>query len=231
MSNVSCWPDRSECGILEFSATWRNSYPQTRKVWGDFTSYRLGEQRHVTDEQTLLEHARVYDENALGELYEEYAPLIYAYLYRRVQDARLAEDLTSEVFMRMLQAVQAQQFWHTSFRAWLYRVAHNLIVDHYRKQPPAPMVELDEQLVADQQDPESAVIEQLSRRGLWSAISRLTPEQQEVLALRFGQQLTAREVSEVVGKSVSAVEALQHRALAALRRVLKQGLNDGETNV
>jgi RNA polymerase sigma-70 factor (ECF subfamily) len=191
----------------------------------------LGEQRHVTDEQTLLEHARVYDENALGELYEEYAPLIYAYLYRRVQDARLAEDLTSEVFMRMLQAVQAQQFWHTSFRAWLYRVAHNLIVDHYRKQPPAPMVELDEQLVADQQDPESAVIEQLSRRGLWSAISRLTPEQQEVLALRFGQQLTAREVSEVVGKSVSAVEALQHRALAALRRVLKQGLNDGETNV
>jgi len=185
----------------------------------------------VTDEQTLLEHARVYDENALGELYEEYAPLIYAYLYRRVQDARLAEDLTSEVFMRMLQAVQAQQFWHTSFRAWLYRVAHNLIVDHYRKQPPAPMVELDEQLVADQQDPESAVIEQLSRRGLWSAISRLTPEQQEVLALRFGQQLTAREVSEVVGKSVSAVEALQHRALAALRRVLKQGLNDGETNV
>lgn len=185
----------------------------------------------MTDKQTVLERARVYDENALGELYDEYAPLIYAYLYRRVQDARLAEDLTSEVFVRMLQAVQAKQFWHTSFRAWLYRVAHNLVVDHYRKQPPAPMVELDEQLVADQQDPESAVIEQLSRRGLWFAISRLTPEQQEVLALRFGQQLTAREVSQVVGKSVSAVEAIQHRALAALRRILNEGLNDGETNV
>ena len=183
----------------------------------------MGEQRHVTNEQALLERARAYDEDALGELYDEYAPLIYAYLYRRVQDTQLAEDLTGEVFVRMLQAIQARQSWHTSFRGWLYRVAHNLVVDHYRRQPPAPMLPLDERLVADQDDPESAVAERLSHRRLRSAISRLTPDQQQVLALRFGEQLTAREVGEVMGKSVSAVEALQHRGLAALRRSLQKG--------
>ena len=176
----------------------------------------------MTSEHTLLERARAYDEDALGELYDQYAPLIYAYLYRRVHDAQLAEDLTSEVFVRVLQAIQSGQFWHTSFRGWLYRIAHNLVVDHYRKQPPVPMLALDEQLVAAQDDPDSALTEQLSHQRLLAAISQLTSDQQQVLVLRFGEQLTAREVAEVMGKSVGAVEALQHRALAALRRILKE---------
>jgi RNA polymerase sigma-70 factor (ECF subfamily) len=174
----------------------------------------------VTSEQKLLERARAYDEDALGELYDQYAPLIYAYLYRRVHDAQLAEDLTGEVFVRVLQAIQSEQFWHTSFRGWLYRIAHNLVVDHYRKQPPVPMLALDEKLVAAQGDPDSALAEKLSRQGLLAAISQLTLDQQQVLVLRFGEQLAAREVAEVMDKSVGAVEALQHRALTALRRIL-----------
>jgi RNA polymerase sigma-70 factor (ECF subfamily) len=176
----------------------------------------------VTSEQKLLERARAYDEDALGELYDQYAPLIYAYLYRRVHDAQLAEDLTGEVFVRVLQAIQSEQFWHTSFRGWLYRIAHNLVVDHYRKQPPVPMLALDEKLVAVQGDPDSALAEKLSRQGLLAAISQLTLDQQQVLVLRFGEQLAAREVAEVMDKSVGAVEALQHRALTALRRILKE---------
>jgi RNA polymerase sigma-70 factor (ECF subfamily) len=176
----------------------------------------------VTSEQILLERARAYDEDALGELYDQYAPLIYAYLYRRVHDAQLAEDLTGEVFVRVLQAIQSEQFWHTSFRGWLYRIAHNLVVDHYRKQPPVPMLALDEKLVAAQGDPDSALAEKLSRQGLLAAISQLTLDQQQVLVLRFGEQLAAREVAEVMDKSVGAVEALQHRALTALRRILKE---------
>jgi RNA polymerase sigma-70 factor (ECF subfamily) len=183
----------------------------------------VGEQRHVTDEQTLLERAQAFDEDALGKLYDEYAPPIYAYLYRRVQDAQLAEDLTSEVFVRVLQAIRARRLWKTSFQGWLYRIAHNLVVDHYRKQPATPVLELDEDLVADQKDLDSAVAERLSRQRLRSAIRWLTPEQQQVLALRFGQQLSAPEVGDVMGKSVSAVEALQHRALGALRRILERG--------
>jgi RNA polymerase sigma-70 factor (ECF subfamily) len=176
----------------------------------------------VTSEHTLLERARAYDADALGELYDRYAPLIYAYLYRRVHDAQLAEDLTGEVFVRVLQAIQSEQFWHTSFRGWLYRIAHNLLVDYYRKQPPAPMLALDEQLVAAQGDPDSALAEKLSRQDLLAAISQLTPNQQQVLVLRFGEELAAREVAEVMGKSVGAVEVLQHRALTALRRILKE---------
>jgi RNA polymerase sigma-70 factor (ECF subfamily) len=176
----------------------------------------------VTSEHKLLERARAYDADALGELYDQYAPLIYAYLYRRVHDAQLAEDLTGEVFVRVLQAIQSEQFWHTSFRGWLYRIAHNLLVDHYRKQPPVPMLALDEQLVAAQGDPDSALAEKLSYQDLLAAISQLTLNQQQVLVLRFGEQLAAREVAEIMGKSVGAVEGLQHRALAALRRLLRK---------
>jgi RNA polymerase sigma-70 factor (ECF subfamily) len=173
----------------------------------------------VTNERILLERAKQYDQAALGELYDRYAPRIYAYVYRRVSDAHLAEDLTSDVFVRVIQAIQAGRFWRTSFRAWLYRIAHNLVVDHYRRQPPAAELELDERLVVSEDDPVSAVAEQLSHQRLHAAISRLTPDQQQVLALRFGEEMKTREVAEVMGKSVGAIEALQHRALAALRRV------------
>ena len=174
-------------------------------------------------EKRLLEQARAFDEEALAKLYDQYAPRIYAYLYRRVQDAQLAEDLTGEVFLRVLQAIRSERFWHTSFRAWLYRIAHNLVVDHYRKQPPG-VVALDEQPIAsdESEDVEAMLAERLSHQRLQEALRCLTPDQQQVIALRFGERMTAREVAEVMGKSVGAVEALQHRALASLRRILEE---------
>lgn len=192
--------------------------------FGCFCVIESGESKHhVTDERDLLERAKQYEEAALGELYDRYAPRIYAYVYRRVGDACLAEDLTGDVFVRVMQAIQAQHFWHTSFKAWLYRIAHNLVVDHYRRQPPAPELELDERRVADEDTPASIVAQRLSRGRVRAAIGRLTPDQQQVLALRFGEGMKAREVAEVMDRSVGAVEALQHRALAALRRVLGEG--------
>jgi RNA polymerase sigma-70 factor (ECF subfamily) len=176
----------------------------------------------VTQEQTLLERAKRYDEAALGELYDRYAPRIYAYIYRRVSDAHLAEDLTGEVFVRVIQAIRSEKFWKTSFQGWLYRIAHNLVVDHYRRQPESPELMLDERLLAAEDDPADAVAQRLSRRQLDAAMHRLTPDQQQVVVLRFAEGLTAREVAEIMNKSVGAVEALQHRALASLRRVLKR---------
>ncbi|MBN1177772.1 MAG: sigma-70 family RNA polymerase sigma factor [Anaerolineae bacterium] len=196
----------------------------TRMVLPRFTSYiNVRESyKHVDNETSLLRRARAYDEDALSAIYDQYAPMIYAYLYRRVQDAQLAEDLTSEVFLRMLQAIRAEKGWKTSFRAWLYRIAHNLVVDHYRKQPPAPDLALREELTAAQSTLDSVISERLSRQRLWAAISSLTPDQQHVIALRFGQHVTSQEIAEVMDKSVSAVESLQHRALAALRRMLER---------
>ncbi len=175
----------------------------------------------MADENDLLKRAQAYDREALAELYDKYAPLIYAYLYRRVSDVQVAEDLTSDVFVRMLRAIRTEWFWHTSFRAWLYRIAHNLAVDHFRRSGSSKEVRLGEYLSDGLNDPEDVLERKLERERLHAAIARLTPEQQQVLSLRFGERLTAREVAEIMGKSVGAVEALQHRALVALRRILK----------
>jgi RNA polymerase sigma-70 factor (ECF subfamily) len=179
-----------------------------------------GQNSHVTDEVALLRRAKAYDPQALSELYDQYAPRMYAYIYRRVSDAALAEELTGELFLRVLRAVRNEQAWGESFVGWLYRIAHNLVVDHYRRQPPAPPVQLDEATVAVDQDPSAVAEAALAREGLQAAIRRLTPDQQQVLALRFGEGMTAAETAQVMEKSTGAVEALQHRALASLRRIL-----------
>ena len=174
----------------------------------------------TNDERALLERARAYDPAALGELYDRYAAKMYAYIYRRAGDAAQAEDLTSELFLRVLQAVQNERAWRDSFVAWLYRIAHNLVVDTYRRRPP-PLVPLDDlPLESDADDPAEVVQDAADRTRLRAAIGRLTSDQQQVLALRFGEGLTARETAVIVNKTTGAVEAMQHRALAALRRIL-----------
>ncbi len=177
----------------------------------------------MTEDVALLRRAKAYDPEALAELYDRYAPRMYAYIYRRVSDAAVAEELTGELFLRVLRAVRNNQAWGDSFIAWLYRIAHNLVVDHYRRQPPVPSVSLDESLVGPDRDPAAIAEDAQARERLREALGRLTPGQQEVLALRFGEGLTAAETARVMEKSTGAVEALQHRALAALRRILAGG--------
>jgi RNA polymerase sigma-70 factor (ECF subfamily) len=177
---------------------------------------------HVTNEQILLERAKTYDPVALGELYDRYAPKMYAYIYRRVSDAALAEDLTSELFIRVLRAIRNDRTWRDSFVSWLYRIAHNLVVDVYRRRPPpsVPLEDIVSQSTED--DPVQATLETLDRERLQAAVHHLTTDQQQVLALRFGEGLTARETARIVRKTTGAVEALQHRALAAIKRILSE---------
>jgi RNA polymerase sigma-70 factor (ECF subfamily) len=177
----------------------------------------------VASDSTLLSRARAYDQAALAELYDLYAPAMYAYIYRRVGDAALAEDLTGELFLRMLRAIRDGVSWRKSFSAWLYRAAHNLVVDHYRRTGRTEHVPLDESVAGGDRLPDKAVEHQLEAERLRRALEQLTPEQQEVLALRFGEDLTARQVGELIGKTTGAVEALQRRGLAALRRIMAPG--------
>jgi RNA polymerase sigma-70 factor (ECF subfamily) len=174
----------------------------------------------VTDEGALLERARAYDEQALGELYDRYAPKMYAYIYRRVGHAATAEDLTGELFLRVVRSVRNERAWRDSFSAWLYRIAHNLVVDHLRRLPELPAEPVENSIEGDGADPVAAVEGRLARERLRAATARLTPEQQEVLALRYGEGLTSAETAQILNKSTGAVEALQHRALASLRRIL-----------
>ncbi len=189
-----------------------------------------------TRETVLLKRAQAYEEQAIAELYDHYAPRIYRYLYRRVHDTQLAEDLTSDVFVRVLQALQSEQFWHTSFQAWLYRIAHNQVIDHYRQQTrqQEQMVQVPledqpeatgvENVIADPSaDVDAAQDAREIACGLEAALSRLTPDQQQVLVLRFGEQMKTQEVAAMMNKTNGAIEALQHRALATLRRMLDPG--------
>lgn len=177
----------------------------------------------MVDQVELLERAKAYDPAALSEIYDQYAPKMYAYIYRRIGDAAWAEDLTSELFVRVLRAIQNERLWRDSFQAWLYRIAHNLVIDHYRRQGRAAIQPIHEQLAAtDSSNPLLQTEDASEREKLERALRRLTPDQQQVLALRFGENLQAGEVAQIMRKSTGAIEALQRRALAALERILNR---------
>ncbi len=170
------------------------------------------------EDARLIEQVQANDPAALGEVYDRYATKIYTYLYHRLGDRPLAEDLTSEVFLRMLEAARSRRFAQTSLSGWLYRIAHNLVVDHHRRR--AETVPLDAGLVSSQDSPAGSVEARLAQEELRQALEHLTEDQQQVIYLRFGEGLTAKQVAQVLGKPETAVWSLQHRALARLQRIM-----------
>lgn len=174
-----------------------------------------------SDESTLLERARSYDSAALGELYDRYAGRIYTYVYSHVGNEELAEDLTAEVFVKVLDAIKADKIWQLSFSGWLYRIAHNAIVDYYRRNDPQRGLPLDERIVAASDDPVTTVEGMIKNQAVGAALSRLTHEQKSVIELKFFEGFSNLEVAAIMGKTEGAIKSLQFRALAALRRVLE----------
>jgi RNA polymerase sigma-70 factor (ECF subfamily) len=147
----------------------------------------------------------------LAEMYDTHAPRIFRYIYHRLGDQSVAEDLTSEVFIRFLHARAAPE----NLAAFLFRMAHNLIVDYLRCHRATQL--LDENLVAAQSDPAHLVEDEMKRARLRRAIARLTAEQQQVIVLKFLEDFSNEEIARVLDKSVGAVKLLQYRGLATLR--------------
>jgi len=175
----------------------------------------------VRDERLLLERAKEYDPEALGEIYDGYSEKIYHYIYRYLGEARLAEDLTAEVFLKLLEAIKASKGPRTHLSAWLYRVAHNLVVDHFRRRPQGESLPLEEELVAAPEDVTVVVEKKLAQQQLRAAISHLTTDQQQVIVLKFVEGLSNAKVGQVLGKTEGAVKSLQHRALDALHGIME----------
>jgi RNA polymerase sigma-70 factor (ECF subfamily) len=175
------------------------------------------------DEQGLLERASKADPEALAVLYDRYVGRIYNYIYHRVGQADLAEDLTAQVFARMLESIRDGRACRTSFSGWIYRIAHNLVIDHYRRRGRAAFVELDEAtpIAADEADPLRKVEARLESEHLRAALTKLTEEQAEVIALRFLDEFSIAEVAAMMNKTEGAIKALQYRAVSALRRVMQ----------
>jgi len=169
------------------------------------------------DESRLLQGARAFDPDCLAELYDRHSPELYAYAWRLLGDTHLAEDCTAETFARLLAALRAGGGPTDHLRAYLYRTAHNWATDHYRRNPPA---DLSEQLPAGDPPPEALAVQAQRQRRMRAALLRLTPEQRQVILLRFYQGLDPAETAAALGRPAGAIKSLQHRALAALRRLL-----------
>jgi RNA polymerase sigma-70 factor (ECF subfamily) len=179
---------------------------------------------HV-DEAALRQRAVTLEPEALSHIYDSYAGKIYSYIYHRTGDSEAAEDLTGDVFVRMIEAIRDDRSWTMSLQGWLYRIAHNLLVDHFRRQSKRDGPELDEQWMAAEQP--STTFEGLFHSNqLRNAMRLLTEEQQQVIVLKFAEGLSNVEVAEVLGKTEGAIKALQHRGLATLRRAVGDQVED-----
>ena len=179
------------------------------------------------DEAALVKRAVAGDADAFGELYLLHLDAIYRYAYYRVGDAKDAEDITEQVFLKAGEALPGYKQLGNPFTSWLYRIAHNVIVDHHRRQKPTVPMPLPEKAGWESKQPTSLeqVIEAEEAAALSSAIARLSEEQQQVITLRFIEGLNHAEVARIMDKSEGACRVIQHRALVALNRLLTEAKN------
>jgi RNA polymerase sigma-70 factor (ECF subfamily) len=178
----------------------------------------------VIDEASLLTRARELDSRALAQIHDQYYPELYRFARYRTGDDTTAEDIVGEVFVRLLDALHAGRAPQTTLRGWLFGVASHLVADHFRGKPRESLPLSDE--LAAGHSPAAEAEDRLRQSEVRTALQRLTPEQQNVLALRFGDGFSVEQTAETLGKSVTAVKALQFRAVEALRRALApQGMD------
>jgi RNA polymerase sigma-70 factor (ECF subfamily) len=173
-------------------------------------------------EEKLLEGARRFDPDALRTLHDRLYEPVYRYVHFKVSDPQASEDLTSEVFLRMLEALKRDRMWNTTPDAWIFGIARNVVADHYRKIGRRGEVTLDERLVIpEEQSPTQQVIDIEQHAELAHAMTLLTDEQRDVILLRFMEGLSVSDVAEATGKTPGAVKGLQHRALRALSEAMQ----------
>ena len=171
----------------------------------------------MISEQDLLLRARQLDPCALAEIYDLYSPRLYRYAVRLLGDACTAEDCVAETFSRFLQAIRTHKGPSDYLQAYLYRTIHNIVVDHYRRQPPVQTLNDDSPGFGNVEDSTDQNIRKLRVRA---AIHALTSDQQQVVALKFLEGWENEEIAHILNKPVGAVKSLQHRALTNLKKIL-----------
>lgn len=188
-------------------------------LWLEMSAY-LFTRRNVLH----IENVEKISADDVGALYDRYAPELFRYMYHRLGAKTFAEDLTADVFVRVLKGERQVNDW----RAYLYRIAHNLVIDTLRKHPQV-LQEPDEFLVDERNDPVEYAEAREEQRRLRQAIARLTPEQQQVVVLKFIEEMSNAQVAKILNKPEGAVKALQHRALTNLREWLGESQTKSRT--
>ena len=175
----------------------------------------------MQDEQSLVRRAQQGDQEALTQLYEANFDKIYRYVALKIGDRFEAEDITQQVFINAIKSISSFKWQGTSFSAWLYRIAHNQIVDYLRRKTKRPMVPREKAATKSSSEDPSATAElNVDIARVAAAAKQLTKAQQEVISLRFASELSITEVAEAMGKSEGAIKALQHSAIHSLRKIL-----------
>lgn len=175
------------------------------------------------DEKARIQAAQE-DPRAFGALYEHYVDKIYSYVYRRVGNARDAEDLTSRTFYRALSHIGTYVDKGYPFSAWLYRIAHNLIANWHRDRGRHPVISIDDLVLGSSPEdgPEAATQSADDQQFLRDVISEIDPVRQELLVLKFTEGLSNAEIGEILGRSEGAIKSLYHRTLLQLRREMSE---------
>ncbi len=183
----------------------------------------------MDNEQALIERSKS-DADAFGELYERYVDRIYNYIYYRVGDPAEAEDLTARVFHRALGHIEDYQSRGAPFAAWLYRIAHNLVANWYRDRSRHKNIRLDDVLAmaAHGATPQHLAEQSEAAQTLQRAMRQLPPERQQLLILKFSDELSNAEIARIMGRTEGAIKSMYHRTLLALRAELAAlGVKDG----
>jgi RNA polymerase sigma-70 factor (ECF subfamily) len=178
----------------------------------------------TADVRRLVERAQHGDREALEELYLLHFDRIYSYLHMSVGNRHDAEDLTTQTFMKMLESIKRFRWQSAPFSAWLFRIAHNLAMDHFRSSRRwQPEEEVPEPAGDAELSAEAAALQTIGRESMLELIENLSHEQQQVLTLKFVFNLPNADVAMVLGKSEGAIKSLQHRALVSLQKQITKG--------
>ncbi len=170
------------------------------------------------DDKEALEGLRDLNSQVVGAVYDQYYSEVYRYALYRVSDQTLAEDIASDVFVRLLESAQNGRVPESNLKGWLIGTASHIVADHFRKKYRRPEDEIPETMPDLAPSIAAEVDQREQNRAVNQAYAALTDEQQQTLALRFGQGYSLEETAAIMKKNVNAVKALQFRALAALQR-------------
>lgn len=178
----------------------------------------------LEDERNLISRATGGEAEAFGRLYDHYMPMIYRFILLRVAEREEAEDLTHQVFLKAWQKIGGYSEKGLPFSSWLYRIARNSVIDHYRRTKPTANLEDEEnseELISKPDILDKLDLKSDAKRA-FKAINTLKDSEKEVIIMRFIDDLPIKEVAEAIGKTEGAVKLAQHRALNKLRKILNE---------
>ena len=174
-------------------------------------------------EKNIIKRAIKGEAEAFGLLYDRYQPQIYRFIYLKVSHREEAEDLTHQAFLKSWEKITEYEFQGFPFSAWLYRIARNLIIDHYRlKKNNLSLDEIDEivELKTENNPIVSATEKKLEMERVKKAINQLNSDQQDVIILRFIEEFSIQETASILNKTEGAIKLIQHRAIKNLKEIM-----------